>query len=667
MGSKHDVADAYTRVASRHQMAVVVAQLAEYLNVPPTELARRVKHEKDPGKRRKMQNALDAWRTTSGNPLAPETTKVAAEGWFPDGDGYNGNPPREVVFDLLDLVDLTYREEWDRAATPEEVAAVLRSVASDVEVGADTRTWPRNLWVDAVTEAFEVPNYVVLSLSTEEQDDLASLWERYTVAETFASSPPETQQDTARREGTPPNPSVALENFLDAADRALDRMLDSAEDLVEEDPPADPLRREAGRNYLRLVMFDFDGTLFNSSEGAPSWWSRPGAYSWGVDPASLEPPCVPARPGGAYWNSGVVQAARDASHNSQTFTVLITGRVKALEPRIRELLSQQGIVPDALFFNPNMNAASFKKRIFGALMIRFPYIQALDIWENENQDVYKAFVEEFAERLGHDIALQVHHVREHAMPALCGPEDFQARVAASPSRGVGLFLPLPASLAAQFPHLSKDNTPPHVTLLYVGAVPASRKADFVSTVLSVLSVEQGPVRAELDQVDYFTHPEHDRRVWYARVRFSRDVARIRDRLRLALEDAGFPVADRSPLAYFPHVTLSYSDGIDSRYEGPVPSGSWSFNSVSVWGLPNAEPLEVMLGTMEPQRRLAEDRLPGGLGDTKKPADFDEEQLAKGVKVEMEHTDDPAIAREIAMDHLTEDSLYYDKLEEVEGR
>lgn len=61
----------------------------------------------------------------------------------------------------------------------------------------------------------------------------------------------------------------------------------------------------------------------------------------------------------------------------------------------------------------------------------------------------------------------------------------------------------------------------------------------------------------------------------------------------------------------------------------------------------------------------EDKVPGGLADKKKPSDFDKAQLAKGVKVEMEHTNDSDLAEEIAMDHLTEDSDYYLKLEEME--
>lgn len=62
----------------------------------------------------------------------------------------------------------------------------------------------------------------------------------------------------------------------------------------------------------------------------------------------------------------------------------------------------------------------------------------------------------------------------------------------------------------------------------------------------------------------------------------------------------------------------------------------------------------------------QDMIPGGLADDCKPSEFDKEQLAMGLMVEMEHTDDPKIALEIAMDHLTEFSDYYTKLAEMEA-
>jgi hypothetical protein len=68
-----------------------------------------------------------------------------------------------------------------------------------------------------------------------------------------------------------------------------------------------------------------------------------------------------------------------------------------------------------------------------------------------------------------------------------------------------------------------------------------------------------------------------------------------------------------------------------------------------------------------RRFLAEsEKIPGGLGKDKKPNDFNKDDLEAGVKVEMEHTEDRDIAKEIAMDHLTEDKDYYRKLRKMEN-
>ena len=62
-----------------------------------------------------------------------------------------------------------------------------------------------------------------------------------------------------------------------------------------------------------------------------------------------------------------------------------------------------------------------------------------------------------------------------------------------------------------------------------------------------------------------------------------------------------------------------------------------------------------------------EKIPGGMSSGKNPSDFDPKSLAAGIKVEMEHTTDPKIAREIAMDHLTEDPEYYVKLKKMEKK
>ena len=66
------------------------------------------------------------------------------------------------------------------------------------------------------------------------------------------------------------------------------------------------------------------------------------------------------------------------------------------------------------------------------------------------------------------------------------------------------------------------------------------------------------------------------------------------------------------------------------------------------------------------KKICAEKIPGGLSDGRPPKGVDPSQVEKGIKTEMEHTNDPDVAREIAYDHLTEDLLYYDKLEKFEN-
>jgi hypothetical protein len=61
------------------------------------------------------------------------------------------------------------------------------------------------------------------------------------------------------------------------------------------------------------------------------------------------------------------------------------------------------------------------------------------------------------------------------------------------------------------------------------------------------------------------------------------------------------------------------------------------------------------------------QLPGGRGDDWKKSDVNRKELAKGIAHEMEHTSDPRIATEIALDHLAEHRNYYTELERAEKR
>jgi|LakMenEpi03Aug12_release.lakeMendotaPanAssembly.Ray.scaffolds.fasta_scaffold3075398_1 hypothetical protein len=60
-------------------------------------------------------------------------------------------------------------------------------------------------------------------------------------------------------------------------------------------------------------------------------------------------------------------------------------------------------------------------------------------------------------------------------------------------------------------------------------------------------------------------------------------------------------------------------------------------------------------------KTPQNRLVGGKGDRLSRKDVNAKEFAMGIKVEMEHTNDKSIAREIVLDHLSEDKKYYSKL------
>jgi hypothetical protein len=69
-----------------------------------------------------------------------------------------------------------------------------------------------------------------------------------------------------------------------------------------------------------------------------------------------------------------------------------------------------------------------------------------------------------------------------------------------------------------------------------------------------------------------------------------------------------------------------------------------------------------LGGYALYRAATAERIAGGLASGKSAAGVDPAELAAGIEVEMEHTGDRAVAREIALDHLVgEDPRYYTKL------
>lgn len=73
---------------------------------------------------------------------------------------------------------------------------------------------------------------------------------------------------------------------------------------------------------------------------------------------------------------------------------------------------------------------------------------------------------------------------------------------------------------------------------------------------------------------------------------------------------------------------------------------------------------VILGGYFLFRNEEENFLSGGKGDETDEEDVDPDELEMGIEVEKEHTRNKKIAKEIALDHLTEDPEYYTKLKAI---
>jgi len=59
-----------------------------------------------------------------------------------------------------------------------------------------------------------------------------------------------------------------------------------------------------------------------------------------------------------------------------------------------------------------------------------------------------------------------------------------------------------------------------------------------------------------------------------------------------------------------------------------------------------------------------DQIKDGKAANRHPREFDPKEIAEGIEHELEHTSSRSKAREIAMDHLAEDSKYYTHLKKI---
>jgi len=122
--------------------------------------------------------------------------------------------------------------------------------------------------------------------------------------------------------------------------------------------------------YKNVDIFDFDGTLFYTPdfyEGKEIWEKKKGIVwpynGWASKPESLDLEVfyIPL-------NMYVYNKYLKSISDSETLTVLATGRLVRLRAEIDKILDFHGLKFDQIELNPNSNTFRFKTRLFTNLI-----------------------------------------------------------------------------------------------------------------------------------------------------------------------------------------------------------------------------------------------------------------------------------------------------------
>lgn len=173
----------------------------------------------------------------------------------------------------------------------------------------------------------------------------------------------------------------------------------------------------------KIHVYDFDGTLFRSPE-KPTWWKDKG---WWGKLESLNPPCVPEKPGSDWWVESTVEAAKKSISDPEAFAVLCTGRLSGkFHGRMFDLLGQAGLRFDEVHLTPGGGTLPFKLRVIEALLHKLNDVAKVEIWEDRSEHVgaFKSVVEQFG------IESEIHLVSSKAHTLECTEESMAQRVVA---------------------------------------------------------------------------------------------------------------------------------------------------------------------------------------------------------------------------------------------
>lgn len=161
---------------------------------------------------------------------------------------------------------------------------------------------------------------------------------------------------------------------------------------MQKDYTYEYLFEEAVGSTKKISIFDFDGTLFASPE-KPDWWPMHGFWS---EIQTLSPPYVPEYPTGNWWSAVNVPTARREIGRDDVYTVMMTGRLKIFEARIKDMLDSVGLKFDEYHFCPGGDTLKFKLSVLERLLKKFETVNFVEMWDDRPEHIVS-----FEEKLEH--------------------------------------------------------------------------------------------------------------------------------------------------------------------------------------------------------------------------------------------------------------------------
>lgn len=173
----------------------------------------------------------------------------------------------------------------------------------------------------------------------------------------------------------------------------------------------------------RVVIYDFDGTLFNSPDreaGETTYFEATGKMfpfqGWWGRLETLMPPIVPEKPGAEWLIKDTVEAYRQDAQDENTELILMTGRPFKIRKRVIEICESHDLKFHAHYFRgqPGQRGRdTFEiKCNFIIEDIIHDNLEVLEIWEDrpEHTSEFLNIAKKWKNQYSHLVKICIHDV-----------------------------------------------------------------------------------------------------------------------------------------------------------------------------------------------------------------------------------------------------------------